>query len=215
MASVVDRFITYYLPTKRDDFLQGIIHHSLEKGVSITTDASTTLDNYKSDYIIEQGKLENPYYFHSETEESNSWVEIKFTSAWIIPTMFVIADSPNVFRLRNWEVQGSRDGKSYETLDSHKDDQTFQNQCQIEAFKPKQRPHRSYRIFRIQQTGNLTNGELQGVNLRVGRFEIFGMTAFCNQECLTPPSFPQIFTCKQATRYTFISFMSFLLIFVS
>ena len=106
MASVVDRFITYYLPTKRDDFLQGIIHHSLEKGVSITTDASTTLDNYKSDYIIEQGKLENPYYFHSETEESNSWVEIKFTSAWIIPTMFVIADSPNVFRLRNWEVQG-------------------------------------------------------------------------------------------------------------
>ena len=193
MDSFVDRVNSYFLPKAKDNYLQGVVYESLSKGKSITTRCSTQPFSYHpSSSIIQQGGMTETNYYHSNEADGRSWVEIQFNQEWVIPTTIVMADSGNIYRIRNWNFEASQNGVDYDILDVHTNDMIYQKAWQVESFPIKTRRMKPYRFFRVQQTGQMSGGTYA---LRVGRLEVFGITAFCSSTCTLAPRFPRLHTC--------------------
>ena len=211
MSADVDRFISYSLPYKKEDFLEGVIYWSLNNRRTIKVNYSSTNGDHPPESIIKgNDQLNGTNYFHSLDENCTSWVEVEFENEWIIPCSIVIADSGNIYRLRNWNVEASQDGLNYDIIDSQTNYTKFQTMYQIEAFHIKRKSNKPYRIFRIQQTGPMSNSTM---NLRLGRIEIFGMTAFCYDKCLNPPKFPPLISCV-IRKYIITTFILFVIVVI-
>ena len=208
---MIDYINVFSLPHSKPHSLEGIVYESLKRRKTIKTNASSVYKNLSSDNIIKQGQLTGENYYHA-SENGNSWVEINFEEEWIIPTAFVIADSGNKRRLRSWNIEGSQDGIEYEVLDSHSNYMEFQTQWQINDFRLGniKKRKKQYRIFRIQQTGPMSESSQ---TLRVGRLEIFGIVTFCYEKCiLRPPNIPY-FTCSKSFVQLHLSIFQYILIF--
>ena len=211
MNSFIDRVNSYYLPRSKDSFLQGVIAESLNKGKNITVRCSSEpYPQHPASSIIQQGEMTGDNYYHSLNSNSDSWVEVQFNEEWVIPTNIVMADSGNDYRIRNWNFEASQNGNNYDILQMQTNDEIYQERWQIEQFPIKNRTMKPYRFFRIQQTG-LTSNNTQ--SLRVGRLEVFGITAFCTNFCTIPPKFPEIRKCtqKDINSLTFLAIFSILL----
>ena len=57
------------------------------------------------------------------------------------------------YNLRNWELQGSHDGKSWATLRRHADDVSIEERAMSVAAWPIEQAEDAYRHFRVIQTG--------------------------------------------------------------
>ena len=209
MASFVDYVNAYYLPNRKEMYLQGIVNMSLYRQKDITVRFSTEWDFHKAINIIRQGEMTGSNYFHSYDANADSWVEIQFNEEWVIPHTIVLADSGNKYRIRNWNFEASQNGIDYDILQSHTNDEIFQTEWQIEAFTIKKVKRKPYRFFRVQQTGLMSESSM---SLRVGRLEVFGVVAFCTSQCPTPPLLPKERTCYHKTNYKGYAFIIFLLI---
>ena len=179
---MIDFINTYNLPFSNSKSLEGVVYESLQREKTVKTNSTSHYQNFSSDFIIKQGELNGENYFHS-SEDKNTWVDIIFEEEWIIPTAYVIADSGNKRRLMSWNIEASQDGINYDILDSHFNSTIFKKTWQIEAFRLNlKRRRKPYRIFRLQQTGPMSEGSPP---LRLGRLEIYGVTAFCFEKCTT------------------------------
>ena len=214
-------YVTYHLPLKKDTLVNGIINNSLEKGYSIEVTASSEFSanggwTYYPKFIIDYKNKKN-YYWHSNGNSSfGDYAQIEFKNQWIRPSGYVMVESNNVFKCRNWKITGSSDGKNFVTLDSQADNPIFTKDFQEEYFKINKR-RRAFRFIRIVQTGKSYNGEEGSVAFRLGKIEIFGDSLVCdeaNTKCLTNvPIFPN--DCSVKMNYNhfkcFISFVLFVI----
>ena len=185
MDDFVDLIISFSKPKRSEDYLEGVIYWSLKNQKTVNVRYSSTYSVHPPNSII-KGNSQNDEtnYFHSQDEGAKSWIEVVFTKEWIIPSSYIIKESGNIRRLRNWNIEASQDGINYDILDTQKDFETFQEKYQIESFPIRRKIYKPYRIFRIQQTMSDNS-----IALRIGRFEVYGETAFCYNDCLTPPKF--------------------------
>ena len=214
-------YITYHLPLKKDTLINGIIKNSQEKGYSVlatspyeaTTPGGRT---YYAKYIIDYSHKEG-YYWHS-TDNSNfgEYVQIEFENQWIRPSGYVMVESNNVYKCRNWKITGSSDGINFVTLDSHVEDPIFTKDYQEEYFKIHKR-RRAFRFIRIVQTGPSYYGTDASKAIRVGKIEIFGDSLVCNEtntNCKTNvPIFPDECSIKMRRDHCkyFISYIIFVI----
>ena len=74
-------------------------------------------------------------------------------------------------RLRNWQLQGSRDGQRWKTLKQHKDDQSLPAKGWCVAHWPVDGVKEEYRHFRIKQNGKNSGG---GNVLACSGIELYG-----------------------------------------
>ena len=215
MTVDIDFINVYSLPKTASSYnlLNGIVHESLNKNKEIKTKGTEHYLQFDPSKLILQGQntLSGENYYHSIKDTPNSWVEIQFQEEWIIPTAFVIADSGNIRRLRSWNIEGSQNGYDYDVLDRHLNDSLFHEMWQIEPFLIKPKKRKPYRIFRIQQTGVMSEGSGP---LRVGRLEIYGIVAFCKTICTNkPPQINWFLTCERRG-YFHIKFSTILCCFL-
>ena len=193
-------YITYHLPLKTDTLISGIIKNSQEKGYSLDVTASSTYTTpgvwtYYPKYIIDYVNKEDYYWHSGDNSNFGEYVQIEFENQWIRPSGYVMVESNNVYKCRNWKITGSSDGINFVTLDSHVEDPIFTKDYQEEYFKIHKRK-RAFRFIRIVQTGpsyNWADGR-KGNALRIGKIEIFGDSLVCNEtntNCKTNvPIFP-------------------------
>jgi hypothetical protein len=83
-----------------------------------------------------------------------SWFIIDLINVWVRPTAYTLRhyDSFDTEALRDWKLQGSNDGKKWTKLLSHKKDESLNAKGESHTWAiPK--PKKSYRMFRILQTG--------------------------------------------------------------
>jgi hypothetical protein len=101
-----------------------------------------------------------------------SWFCFDFVNIWIKPTAYTLRhyDSWDQEALRDWKLQGSNDGKKWSKILSHKKDESLNKKGATHTWQlPKVK--KSYRMFRILQTGKNSNGHWF---CALAGFEIYG-----------------------------------------
>lgn len=102
---------------------------------------------------------------------------------WIVPTCYTLRHARGYGRsaLRNWQFQVSKDGQTWTTLFTHKDDQTLMEPgCTASwPLEPSKDETQGWRHVRIQQTGKNASGQTHYLSL--SGFEIYGtVTGVCD-----------------------------------
>ncbi len=101
---------------------------------------------------------------------SNSWMQVDFRNLRVRPTGYALRhySSWDTEALRNWQLQASNDGTTWDTLSTHVND-TALNSAGAEHFWPLPKLIGAYRYFRILQTGTNSNNHhylaLSGIEL--------------------------------------------------
>ena len=213
--SFIDRFVTYHLPEVSSLYRDGIFslaNQSSEYGTS--TRAGSVYEKFDHSYIVKRGDLINDEYWHGKEgtdplKIEGNWVEVILDKIWVIPHSYIIVDSSNLYRVMNWDFLASQDGINYDMIDSKYVPTLFTQKWQIEPFNVPQkiiRFRKPYRYFRLKLNRQHNPGHPA---FRLGRFEIFGEVAFCNQECNNPPKFPRLLTCLMKQHIHLHSFLFF------
>ena len=114
---------------------------------------------------------------HSITDnEPFSWMAVDLLNRRLVPSHYALrSDINNFHKLRNWEVQASNDGQAWTTLPVHADDQSLSVQPMSVATWPIDGgtiPGRSFRHFRILQTGKNSGGN---DHLMCAGIELYGL----------------------------------------
>jgi len=86
----------------------------------------------------------------------------------------------NAFKLRKWELQGSPDGQTWQTLRAHQNDTSFAVQAMSTAAWPVDAGAQAFRHFRVLQTGSNSSG---ADLLKCAGIELYGRANF-ERPCL-------------------------------
>ena len=95
--------------------------------------------------------------------QPSSWMAVDLLNRRLVPSHYALRSdiNNNYFKLRNWELQASNDGQAWTTLRVHADDRSLSDQPMSVAAWPIDTstiPSRSFRHFRILQTGKNSSG---------------------------------------------------------
>lgn len=120
-----------------------------------------------------------------------SYVSIDFMRYRVNPTSYALRHGGAHKRdyLRNWDFQGSNDGKMWTTLRRHSNDDGLNGQFGVKVFSLLMPPAVPYQYFRIIQTGHNSSGNNF---LVLCGFEVFG-------ELWDTPSSDEMVAAMQAT----------------
>ena len=122
MTSFFKGIFSFPIPDKKENFLKGVFYKTLLNGRELKVNYSSLFGYEPADNILLGDQfLSGDKYFHSQDQNADSWIEVIMTKEWVIPNAIVIADSGNIYRLRNWNVTASQDGIDYDVIDSQTD----------------------------------------------------------------------------------------------
>ena len=76
----------------------------------------------------------------------------------LVPDHYRLRADPSSHKLRNWELQGSTDGRAWQTLRRHQDDASLSNDSTSAAAWPVDAGAQAFRHFRVLQTGSNSSG---------------------------------------------------------
>ena len=111
-------------------------------------------------HFVQHTHAEPVYNFTSN--QVSSWMSVDLLNRRLVPSHYALrSDKYNCHRLHNWELQASNDGQDWTTLCVHVDDQSLSYQPMSVAAWPIDAgtiPGRSFRHFRILQTGKNSDG---------------------------------------------------------
>eukprot|EP01001_Neometanema_parovale_P012663 NODE_896_length_2004_cov_199.587453_g848_i0.p1 GENE.NODE_896_length_2004_cov_199.587453_g848_i0~~NODE_896_length_2004_cov_199.587453_g848_i0.p1 ORF type:complete len:589 (-),score=75.00 NODE_896_length_2004_cov_199.587453_g848_i0:128-1894(-) len=135
-------------------------------------------------------------YFVTQNKP-DSWILIDFLHQLVIPKAYSFASSHPIYAgyyPRNWELQGSLDGKTWKCLKKHTNDQTVNKYNPIGYWLIEPPPHlvRShnstfYRYFRVMQTGV---NSFESHELQISSVEIYGQFIYLAPEIPSPRPAP-------------------------
>ena len=96
------------------------------------------------------------------SNQISPWMAVDLLDRRLVPSHYALRSGNNNFhKLRNWELQASNDGQDWTTLRVHADDRSLSDQPMSVAAWPIDAgtiPGRSFRHFRILQTGKNSSG---------------------------------------------------------
>ena len=106
----------------------------------------------------------------------SSWMAVDLLNRRLVPSHYALrSDRQNHYKLRNWELQACNDGQAWTTLCVHVDDWSLSEQPMSVAawsIDGGTIPGRSFRHFRILQTGKNSSGDNY---LMCAGIELFGL----------------------------------------
>ena len=82
------------------------------------------------------------------------------------------SDNNSDYKLRSWELQGSLDGQTWQTLRAHQGDSSLSSQSMSTAAWPVDAGAQAFRHFRILQTGANSSGSQ---HLMCAGIELYGV----------------------------------------
>eukprot|EP00741_Cyanophora_paradoxa_P000386 tig00000404_g377.t1 len=106
-------------------------------------------------------------------DEPNAWVSVALPKTVLVyVTHYTLGFCQGGDRAvpRNWDLQGSRNGRDWVTLSSHRNDKTFSSKLISSTWRVEERDE-AFSQFRVLQTGPSGQGNF----LCVSGFEVYGM----------------------------------------
>lgn len=76
----------------------------------------------------------------------------------LVPDHYRLRADPAAHKLRDWQLQGSPDGRAWQTLRCHQDDASLSNEPRSAAAWPIDAGAQAFRHFRVLQTGGNSSG---------------------------------------------------------
>ena len=107
--------------------------------------------------------------------QPSSWMAVDLLNRRLVPSHYALRSGIVTEKLRNWELQASNDGQAWTRLCVHVDDRSLSEQPMSVAAWPIDAgtiPGRSFRHFRILQTGKNSSGH---VFLVCAGIELYGL----------------------------------------
>ena len=126
------------------------------------------------EYFVEHAHAAPVYNYTSNVPES--WLAVDLGEGRSLVVDHYCLRSDNIgLKLRNWELQGSLDGQTWQTLRAHQGDASLSSQPMSTAAWPVGRCTQAFRHFRIQQEGADSSG---GHYLMCTGIELYGRATF-------------------------------------
>ena len=110
---------------------------------------------------------------------TNSWMSVDLGEGRsLVPSHYCLRSDRHVdhHKLRNWELQGSLDGTTWQTLRRHENDASLAEVAMSTAAWPVHAGGQGYRHFRIFQTGQTS--AWGGHHLMCAGIELYGRAKF-------------------------------------
>ena len=147
-------------PYSENKVFNGIINYLRSKSSGkIENEMNATASSYCNDILGPFNATifdDQTKYFHSR-DLSNSWICFDFKEHRVIPTKYTIKSEyrcgPNNYHPKNWVIEGSEDGNSWEILDEEKDCSYLNDQSVHHTFDIKNQSSKEFRFIRMRQTG--------------------------------------------------------------
>ena len=148
--------------------------------VQVTLSSVSGAFEFPSYVVLDRSTQEEKSFVATKGEKPNQWIQFDFgTTLRIQPTAYTLESAEAFFcqLLRNWQFQGSNDGKVWATIRDHIADESL-------TTKPERKVARAswqvgdkmfYRYFRVIQTGPNADGNHI---LALRRFELYGKVLF-------------------------------------
>jgi len=133
----------------------------------------TTNGNIAS--FVENVAPTDNFYVNSGTP---NWIQVDCLENWLMVTHYTVRHNsthPTNYIARNWKLEGSEDGKTWEPLKSHVNDQSLQSGTLTASFEV-QDCRRFFSKFRITQTGNGSDNTM--TYLMMNGMELYGRARF-------------------------------------
>jgi hypothetical protein len=158
--------------------LSGIIAHLTsqfsgnihDRGV-VTITANRPISNYPSYAAKNVADLGTDSYFRS-ANEPNQWICFDFKAMKIRPTHYSVrtcSGGPNTIHLKNWVIEGSADGTSWNEIDRRENNTDLNNSYAVKTFNVCRVD--TFQMIRLRQIGlNHQNYN----HLIFTAFELFG-----------------------------------------
>jgi len=149
--------------------------------VEVKVKTCTWFSGLNNKYTIQwnvEGKSPQCY---SHDSEKQPWVEIEVVNHFVVPKYYTLRGDDNTntgYTFRNWRLEGSVNGKDWETLKEHNNDTAMKIVPSASASWPIVGITKSFKFFRIQKTGPNGRSENNGNNdhyLMMQGFEIYGV----------------------------------------
>jgi hypothetical protein len=173
-----DRLMTRCLSFQPSPPLLGIIAHLTsqfggnvhDRGVVLITTNRTADDHpvYAAKNVADLG---NDSFFHS-ANKSNQWICFDFKTMKIRPTHYSVrthGGGPDFHHLKNWVIEGSADGTSWNEIDRHENNTDLNSSLAVKTFSVCKVD--TFRMIRLCQIGR-NHGEQN--YLIFTAFELFG-----------------------------------------
>ena len=115
-------------------------------------------------------------YNHTDNTP-DSWLAVDLGKGRSLVVDHYCLRSDNIsLKLRNWELQGSPDGQTWQTLRAHQNDTSLSLQPMSTAAWPVDARAQAFRHFRIQQMNVNSSGKRH--NLTCAGIELYGRANF-------------------------------------
>lgn len=109
--------------------------------------------------------------------EKNPWICFKLKRHRVVPTSYTIRESDggkDHYHLRSWQLQGSKDGGPWETIDTQTDCPLLNDEYACHTFRIGAQSQREFTWFRIYETGPTWRKNNSNNYMDISAFELFG-----------------------------------------
>ena len=99
--------------------------------------------------------VDDPYQYNQTRSIAQSWmaVDLGERRSLVLDHYCLRSDGNEKYKPRTWELQGSNDGQSWQTLRRHEEDDSLSDESMSIAAWPVDAGGQSFRCFRVLQTG--------------------------------------------------------------
>lgn len=142
-----------------DKVFKGIFNHlqtqtggKIENEISFTASSVNSGDNFQPKNVALFGDQNN--YFHSLNEE-NSWICFDFKDRRVVPTHYTVKSvnwGVNNHHPKSWQIEGSIDNSSWETIDEEKNCTFLNGKSHVHTFAMNHPTSTEFRYIRMRQT---------------------------------------------------------------
>ena len=128
------------------------------------------------EYFVEHAHAAPVYNYTSNVPESWLAVDLGEGRSLVVDHYCLRSDDHDWGKLRNWELQGSLDGQTWQTLRAHEGDTSLSSRPMSTAAWPVDTGAQAFRHFRIQQMNVNSSGNRH--HLMCAGIELYGRASF-------------------------------------
>ena len=167
----------------------GILHHMgtlllggtycnpHEAGVVVST--SSSISQGLAKHFVQRAHASPVHNYTNNTAQSWMAVDLGEGRSLVVDHYCLRSDKHCTHKLRNWELQGSLDGQTWQTLRAHQNDTSLPLQAMSTAAWSVDAGAQTFRHFRIYQTGaNSSVGTPSAHHLMCAGIELYGRATF-------------------------------------
>ena len=128
------------------------------------------------EYFVEHAHAAPIYNCTGNAPQSWLAVDLGEGRSLVVDHYCLRSDNRSDHKLRNWELQGSLDGQTWQTLRAHQNDMSLSSQPMSAAAWPVDARAQAFRHFRIQQMNVNSSGNRH--ELTCAGIELYGRANF-------------------------------------